>query len=100
MSDSLIINAGSDLDLTFTWPSGVAGQGANLTGYTVDLFEASAHLVGLLSVALTNAAQGEITITLTWADTIPLGRSSYFRFRLIAPDGTRTTPNLLFIEVK
>jgi hypothetical protein len=26
MSNSLIINAGSDLDLTFTWPSGVAGQ--------------------------------------------------------------------------
>ena len=24
MSDSLIINAGSDLELTFTWPSGVA----------------------------------------------------------------------------
>jgi hypothetical protein len=98
MSDSLVINAGSDLNLTFTWPSGVAGQGANLTSYTVDLVDVSAHLVGLLSVALTNAAQGEITITLTWADTIPLGRSSYFRVRLIAPDGTRTTLNLLFIE--
>jgi hypothetical protein len=98
MSDSLVINAGSDMNLTFTWPSEVAGQGANLTSYTVDLVDVSAHLVGLLSVALTNAAQGEITITLTWADTIPLGRSSYFRIRLIAPDGTRTTLNLLFIE--
>jgi hypothetical protein len=26
MSDSLIINAGSDLELKFTWPSEVAGQ--------------------------------------------------------------------------
>jgi hypothetical protein len=51
-------------------------------------------------VALTNAAQGAITITLTWSDTIPRGRSSHFRVRLIAPDGHRTTTNLLFVEVE
>ena len=99
MSNSLIINAGSDLDLTFTWPSEVAGQGANLTNYTVDLFEVSSELVGLLSVTLTNAAQGLITITLTWADTIPRMQSGHFRVRLTAPGGYRTTTNLLFLKV-
>jgi hypothetical protein len=99
-SDTFVINAGSDLALTFAWPSGAPGVPADLTGYTIAPVDVHPALAGLISASIVTPTSGAIALALTWSDAIPRGRSSHFRLRLIAADGKRTTTNLLWVEAR
>ncbi len=93
MSDTFEINRGSDLEFTLNWPDG-AGGNADLTGYTVDLFDVSANAVSFLTATLTTAATGLITVNFQWDDSIENGKTIYFRVRIVLGTLDQTTNKL------
>jgi len=98
MSDTFILNRGSDLNFSFNWKDS-AGANVNLTGYTVSLRDVSASILPYLTVELTTAASGLITGRLEWNDTLASGRNHYFRVKITSGANDYTT-NLLWIEVR
>lgn len=92
------LNKGTDFRCNFPWPDG-AGGALNLTGYTVAIVEASAALVGLTATAPAPAI-GVVVLAMDYPAGLPKGRTTSFRVRITAPDGTDTTTNELFFEVE
>lgn len=97
MTDTFIINAGSDLAVQFAWPDGNGG-GADLTGYTIEAIDVHPSLASALSVSIADPASGLIALAVTWSDQIPRGRVAHFRLRLTS--GQRVTTNLLWLQVE
>lgn len=99
MSDTIVINYGSDLNFTFNWPDGGGGN-ADLTGYTVALTDLShAWLSDYVTSEVTDEGVGLITIDLQWHDKMPMGRVMHFRIA-ISQSGYDITTNRLWIEVR
>ena len=92
------VNRGSDLDFSFNWPNGLGGN-LNLTGYTVDAYEAHPALQGLLSLRLTTPEQGLITGLIDWNENLPSEQQMSFRIR-ITNAGRSLTTNLLKVVYK
>jgi hypothetical protein len=99
MSDTFIINAGSDLEAQLTWPNG-SGGAANLTGYTVSAIDIEPNLAPHLTVEFISAPAGTIRIRVDWSDSLPLGRVMYFRILLVSASGERTSTNLIWLDVR
>jgi hypothetical protein len=78
-------NRGSDLSFSFNWPDG-AGGNADLTGYTVAIFEPAAALADYITATITDAATGLIAVRVEWSDTFRTGQ--LMRFRLQISQGT------------
>lgn len=98
MTDTFLINAGSDLAVQFAWPDGNGGA-ADLTGFEIAAYDMHPSLAGALVLAIEDAAAGLISITLAWSEAIPRGRVAHFRIRLTQGDADVTT-NLLWISVQ
>lgn len=98
MSDTFIINRGSDLNFSFNWKDS-AGANVNLTGYTISLRDVSASISPYLSVVITTPATGLITGRLEWNDTITSGRSHSFRIKITSGANDYTT-NLIWVDVR
>lgn len=96
MSDTFIVNRGTDLAFSFNWPDGGGGS-ADLTGYTISAFEADPAIASYLSLTLVDAANGLISGVLAWNDALPMGRVASFRVR-ITKDGTHTTTSPLWVQ--
>lgn len=91
----LTLNRGSDLDFTVIWPDGPgdAAPPLNLTGFTVDAFDPHPALVGQLTLTITDAAAGQITGRIEWADDMPPGAIMAFSIRIAqGADATATPP--------
>ncbi len=93
MSDTFIVNRGSDLTFSFNWPNG-AGGNADLTGFTVAAFEAHPALAPHLALTLANPATGLITGRVEWSDSLPMGRIASFRVRITQGQNDTTTSPL------
>jgi hypothetical protein len=98
MSDIVPVNRGSDLLIPYEWPDG-AGGAANLTGYSVTIYAASAGIEPHLTVVMADAAAGRIDVTLTWDEAIPVGNVSQFQLRITAPSGFRTTCSAIKVKI-
>ncbi len=77
------INRGSDLRARMTFAD-AAGAPVDLTGYTVAIYEPHPAIADHLSAQITDAAAGEVTLTMQWADAMPTGRIMHFRVRVTA----------------
>lgn len=97
MSNTFLLNRGSDFRVVLTWPS-AAGGAANLTGCTVSLFEPQAVLVGLLTAQITNAAAGEITLAMEWSAALLSVHRAAFRVRVSYAGGLDQTTNELVVQ--
>lgn len=98
MSDTFIVNRGTDLTFSFNWPNGSGGN-ADLTGFTVSAFEVHPLLAPHLTLTLTTPATGLISGRVEWADTLPMGRVASFRVR-ITQGANDTTTNPLWVDYK
>lgn len=97
-ADTLTINKGSDSSFEIDW-NGPDGANIDLTGASVAIYDASAELAGLLVAAISDAANGLITVTLTWGAAIPEGRRTSFRV-LVTQAGVRTTSPAIWVNVQ
>lgn len=86
----LVVPRGADQAYAFTWPDD--RDGADLTGETVDVINASATLSGLVSVVVTDAATRACEIRIEGDLATPLGDAGTFQLRRrIAGAQPRTT---------
>jgi len=99
MSDTFKVNKGSDFSASFNWPNGSGGN-ADLTGYTVAIYDASTALTGFITATLTTANVGLITVAITWSETFTTGRDMSFRVKITSPGGVDTTTNELFVLIQ
>lgn len=81
MSNKFELNRGSDLTTTFNWPDG-AGGNADLTGYTVTIFEPAPALADYITATITDEATGLISIRVEWSDTFKTGQLMRFRVQI------------------
>ena len=90
---NILINQGADFSQTYTLEDTNSNSAQNLTGYSVDAAISKHHASTTktnFSAAISNAAGGEIKLTLTDTQTAALaaGRQVY-DILLTAPDGTK-----------
>jgi len=78
--NTYLVNKGTDLNFTFNWPDG-AGGNADLTGYTVAAYDVDSAISSLLTVTLTTANVGLITVSLQWDETLSIGVEYKFRIK-------------------
>lgn len=97
MANSLTVNKGSDLTFSLVWPD-ENGDPINLTGYTADFFELHPALIDNLTVDISDAAGGELTISMNWVNGMPYGNVMFFRVRITLLDFSQTLP-LIYINV-
>lgn len=92
------INLGSGAVLTGVWAGGpdLDSPGADLSGWSIDIFDATPDLDGLISVAWTDASAGAFELSfavmtsLSDPDALPT-----FRLRVTPPVGDpETTPEI------
>jgi hypothetical protein len=92
------VNRGSDLTFVVEWPNGEGGA-ADLTGWTVGIFEPVACLEGLVTATMDDPSTGVIRTRIEWRDGQPSGE--YLSFRLsIQKDAEDQTTNLLGVIYK
>lgn len=98
--DTFILNHGGDFNWSFNWPDG-AGGSANLTGYTVELYDAHADVASRATVTITNAAAGTIQMSLPWVGPhMTRGKWMHFALRITSPSGVRHPTNQLWIDIR
>ena len=56
-TDEFVVNRGSDLTFEFNWPNGEGGN-ANLTGFSIAVYDWHASLASRITLAIINAATG------------------------------------------
>jgi hypothetical protein len=61
-------NRGSDVLFTFVWPNTEGGP-LDLTGFTIDVFEADAVIAPFLQVTSPDPGNGVIQVRLDWSNT-------------------------------
>ena len=90
---NIVINQGADFAQTYTLEDSTTNSAQNLTGYSVAAKISKHHASTVqtsFSAAVTNAAGGEIKITLTDTQTSALGAGrQVYDILLTAPDGTK-----------
>lgn len=91
------LNKGTDFKASFNWPDG-AGGNANLTGSTVEIYDAPAELAGL-TATLTSPAVGLIALAMKWNGLLPLGQTASFRIKIVSADLTEATTNQIWFDV-
>ena len=74
------VNRGSDKTALLAWTD-EAGLPLNMSGRSIEVFEASDPLAGSISVQWTNAALGEAELRFVWFDACATGLSQSFRIR-------------------
>jgi hypothetical protein len=79
VATTLDIPRGADFPLPFTWPD--SRDGADLTGETVDVINASATLAPLVTVAVIDAATRACRIDIEGDLAVPLGSAGTFQLR-------------------
>lgn len=94
--DRMIVPRGADLAWPGIWPDD--SEGADFTGQTVEVVNASATLSPLLSVVVTDAATRAYELRLEGDLTTPLGDAGTFQLRRsTAGTNRRTTPPMKVI---
>ncbi len=92
-SDRVVVPRGSDMIWADIWPDD--SEGADFTGQTLEIVNASATLAALLSVAVTDVATRAYEVTLEGDPATPLGDAGSFQVRRsTAGVARRTTPPL------
>lgn len=100
MSSILTINTGTDLTATMVWPDGDGGN-ADLEGFTASAFMPDGlGRTDWVDVSITNAAAGEITITINWADDLPRGRQLSFYPRIEDASGKGTSTTKIWVNIQ
>lgn len=100
MSNILTINAGTDFTATMSWPDG-AGGNADLTGFTASAFMPDGLArTDWVDVSITDAATGEITITIDWADDLPEGKLLSFYPRIEDAQGNGTSTTKVWVKIQ
>lgn len=75
----LVVPRGSDYAVRFTWPDD--RDGADLTGETLDVINASATLAPLVTVAVIDAATRECELRIEGDLSVPTGEAGTFQLR-------------------
>lgn len=83
----------------FAYPN-PAGGVLDLTGYSVSVAETSPGLAGRVTVAITDAAAGEVAGTITWSETVPDGLQSWFRLKFTKAGADPLGFPALWVQVK
>ena len=97
MTNTFILNEGSDFSFTFNWPNGSGGN-ANLTGFTVEVFDIPTSLAPFVTSQITTPSTGLIATTVTWNPKLSFGSPKLsFRIRIVSPSGVKTSTNLLSV---
>lgn len=108
MTNTYDLPRGSDGRARAFWPDASgSSSGMNLTGYTVDLFDAHPALLGHMTVTLENPtgatladpASWQIAYEIDWQDDMPAGALMWFILRITAPDGFRQTAPAVTVNV-
>lgn len=77
-----------------------AGGNADLTGYSVEIHQQEGFPPGTLSIAFTNAAEGQLAITIDDRDQeLPLGAVARFWFRVFTPTAS-DAEGPIYVNVK
>ncbi|EGJ20073.1 hypothetical protein RSWS8N_18264 [Cereibacter sphaeroides WS8N] len=87
MSNTVVLTRGSDLGFSGTWTD-EAGAALDLTGWSIEAFDAHPALAPQLSMAFGNAAQGHFTGLIAWCDAFPRTPMA-FRVRIVSAEGAR-----------
>lgn len=91
---------GCSLSFVVTWTDS-AGDPLNLTGWSASIFGATQEFTGgRVTAAITDAAAGELTVTIEAIDSLPLRRADIgFRFKIYPPSGPEDGKSLGFVSV-
>jgi len=92
------LNRGSDLDCVFVWPD---GDGLlDLSAYTVSVIDVTAGIVGAVTAAITDAAAGEITVSIEGGSPLlPLGLHG-FRVKITDAGGDDLSTPMIGVNVQ
>lgn len=88
---------GSDRTIPFRLKD-AAGAAIPLQGATVEIYDAHPALTGHILAEITDAAQGEGHIRITWDNAMPMGREMVFRVRFVIA-GERLGGPQVWLEV-
>lgn len=97
MSDTVPTQPGQSLRLECTiWDGSIGGTPLDLTGATLSVRESNPAVLKEGVIAVTDAAQGKIMLTLTEAQAEELGegRVNWFRFEAQFDDDNLVTPKI------
>lgn len=97
------INKGSGAVLPGVWAAGddPEAPGADLTGWTIDIYDPVPELASLLSVAWTDAATGEFAVTCQPITASPQrGALWTFRLRITPASGQPKTSPAIAVDVR
>lgn len=99
MANNIIkLNKGSDFLATIIWGD-ESGSAVDLSGYTIAVYDADDYIASNMSATITDAASGEITLSMQWSDDMRIGKDQHC-FRLRLTQGTYdVSTNRLFFEV-
>lgn len=75
MANIVYANRGSDVEFSFVWPR-------SLSASTIAIFEPASILDGNITLTVDNAAAGEVSGVVEWADTYPTEQSIGFRIQV------------------
>lgn len=75
MANVVYANRGADVRFSFVWPS-------SLSASSIAVFEPAEVLDGNITLTVDNAALGEVSGVVEWADTYPTAQSLGFRIRV------------------
>ncbi len=86
MADAPVLTLfrGGSIVFTFAWPDGEGG-GANLTGWSLEVFEAHPLLVPHVTAQIVDHATGLVRGQILWAATMLDGAIMAFRLRITHP---------------
>jgi hypothetical protein len=87
------LNLGSDLTQKWHWDNGEGGN-ADLTGYSIEVFKPDAAIEPYITATITDAATGEITLRVEYADTFRVGQKMKFRLRISMGSEQQSTNEL------
>ena len=91
------LNKGTDFRATLNWPNGSGGN-ADLTGATVEIYDAPTTLDGL-TATLSDPPTGLITLGMKWNGLLPLKQTASFRIKVATAGGTEETTNEIWFDV-
>lgn len=86
-------NRGSVFDFAFTWPDS-AGP-ADLSGWEIAAMDVSPTIANLLTVAITDAPNGEVEGKIAWDDAIEANKTYTFRLQITKAGEDPDSTNLI-----
>jgi hypothetical protein len=87
------VNLGSSLTKSWNWDNGEGGN-ADLTDYSIEIFQPDAAIAPYISVSITDPLEGLIELHVEYSETFRVRQNMKFRIRILRGDEKHSTNEL------